>query len=273
MINPMEVNNINMEELSAQRSKLRRPRVHDEVLACLLKDIKSGIYETGEKLPSERHLMEQFGVGRPAVREALSALARMGLIEVTPGMRAKVCQLTLKPMLQEMRATLQVYSSTPEGWRQLLDTRQFFEMSAVRQLAKMVTEKQISSLEDILERQQESLDRSKIRDFALADIDFHRTLVECLENPFLSLLAQAFGDWLLTPMYASMQVRQQSELCFQAHSSILDAVKARNPDLAEQKMWEHLVEMRRFYQEDMMPEWTERDVEGLLPSAGLAEKS
>lgn len=272
MNNPLDQDPFVTEEQSAQRHKVRRPRVHDEVLACLLKDIKGGVYEEGQKLPSERDLMEYFGVGRPAVREALSALARMGLIEVTPGMRAKVCQLTLKPMLQEMRATLQVYSSTPDGWRQLLDTRQFFEMSAVRQLAQRVTEKQIASLRAILDRQQESLDRSKIRAFALADIDFHRTMVECLDNPFLSLLAQAFGDWLLTPMYASMQVRQQSELCFQAHSSILEAVIARDPDQAEQKMWQHLVEMRRFYQEDMMPEWTESDVEGILPSAGLVEK-
>ena len=80
-------NNGSAERLQGRRRSIQRPRVHVEVLSCLLEDIQSGVYQVGQKLPSERELMDEFGVGRPAVREALSALARMGLIEVSPGMR------------------------------------------------------------------------------------------------------------------------------------------------------------------------------------------
>ncbi len=91
-----------------RRRNIQRPRVHTEVLTCLLEDIRAGVYQEGQKLPSERELMEEFGVGRPAVREALSALGRMGLIEIWPVIRARVCFLSLTPLRGEMRSTLQI---------------------------------------------------------------------------------------------------------------------------------------------------------------------
>ena len=102
-MNTENTKNTDAEAQAGRRRSIQRPRVHTEVLSCLLDDIQSGVYQVGQKLPSERELMDEFGVGRPAVREALSGLARMGLIEVSPGMRARVCRLTLKPLLREMR--------------------------------------------------------------------------------------------------------------------------------------------------------------------------
>lgn len=235
-----------------RRRNIQRPRVHTEVLTCLLEDIRAGVYQEGQKLPSERELMEEFGVGRPAVREALSALGRMGLIEISPGMRARVCKLTLKPLLSEMRATLQIYSSLPDGWRQLHDLRLFFETSVVRQLARQVTDEQLRSLREILANQRNFLDKSEIRSFAEADIAFHRALMEFLGNPFLGLLAEGFGGWLITPLYASMQVRRQSERSYTAHVAVFDALQERNAELAERAMHSHLEEMRGIYLVDLM---------------------
>ena len=134
-MNTESSNNTDAEAQAGRKRSIQRPRVHTEVLSCLLDDIQSGVYQVGQKLPSERELMDEFGVGRPAVREALSGLARMGLIEVSPGMRARVCRLTLKPLLREMRATLEIYSSSADGWRQLHDLRLFFETAVVRRMA------------------------------------------------------------------------------------------------------------------------------------------
>ena len=87
-----------------------------------------------------------------------------------------------------------------------------------------------------------------------ADIDFHRYLVECMDNNFLGLLAEGFAGWLITPLYASLQVRKQSERSYRAHVGVYEALKKRDPDLAEKAMRAHLDEMRGIYQVDVMVE-------------------
>ena len=248
----VNTNNSSTERLQGRRRSIQRPRVHVEVLSCLLEDIQSGVYQVGQKLPSERELMEEFGVGRPAVREALSALARMGLIEVSPGMRARVCRLTLNPLLREMRATMEIYSSTHDGWRQMHELRQFFETAVARRMARHMTDEQMVELERILQKLRGLLDDSAIREFAEADIEFHRYLVNCVGNNFLDIVSDGFAGWLITPLYASMQVRQQSELAYEAHVRIFEALKKRDADAAEEAMRAHLEEMRGIYQVDVM---------------------
>ena len=54
-----------------ERETITRRRLSDEVVDRLEGLIHSGEFGLGDKLPSERDLMERFGVGRPSVREAL----------------------------------------------------------------------------------------------------------------------------------------------------------------------------------------------------------
>ena len=53
---------------------IQRRKLYQEVVDRLVERISSGMYRPGDKLPSERELMTQFGVGRPAVREAMQSL-------------------------------------------------------------------------------------------------------------------------------------------------------------------------------------------------------
>ena len=65
--------------------QIQRRKLYQEVLDRLLERIRSGEIPPGAHLPSERELMEFYGVGRPAVREALQALERSGIVEITHG--------------------------------------------------------------------------------------------------------------------------------------------------------------------------------------------
>jgi GntR family transcriptional repressor for pyruvate dehydrogenase complex len=85
------------------RREIQRRKLYEDVADMLLEDIRNGVYEVGQKLRSEHALMEEFGVGRPAVREALAKLARMGVIEIRPGMRARICPVKITPLLRVRR--------------------------------------------------------------------------------------------------------------------------------------------------------------------------
>ena len=74
--------------------RVRRRKLYEEVAEELERLIQDGDYAPADQLPSERDLMRQFGVGRPAIREALFHLGKMGLIELRSGERARVTRPT-----------------------------------------------------------------------------------------------------------------------------------------------------------------------------------
>ena len=67
-----------------------RRKLSQAVLERLLERIRAGEFAPGAQLPSERELMEAYGVGRPAIREAMQKLERAGILTITHGERAKV---------------------------------------------------------------------------------------------------------------------------------------------------------------------------------------
>ena len=67
-----------------------RRKLRDGVLEQLLEAVERGAYRPGAELPSERELMAQMGVGRPAVREAMIKLEQRGLIAIAHGRRARL---------------------------------------------------------------------------------------------------------------------------------------------------------------------------------------
>ena len=70
--------------------QLGRQTLSQAVSAAVLERIRSGEFGPGDRLPTEKMLMEEYGVGRNSVREAVQALVTLGLVEVRPGRGATV---------------------------------------------------------------------------------------------------------------------------------------------------------------------------------------
>lgn len=75
---------------SAPTDPIPRRKLYQEVMDRLIEWIGSGEFAPGDQLPSERELMQRFQVGRPAIREAMQNLDRMGIIVISHGERARV---------------------------------------------------------------------------------------------------------------------------------------------------------------------------------------
>lgn len=65
--------------------QIKTKKIYEEVAEALLESIKSGELEPGDKLDSVQALADSFQVSRSAVREALSALKAMGMVEMKQG--------------------------------------------------------------------------------------------------------------------------------------------------------------------------------------------
>ena len=105
--------------------------------------IRQGEIAEGDALPSERDLMAAFGVGRPSIRDALSALARKGLVKISSGERTRVTRPSADTIISELSGMSKDFLSQPNGLKYFDQLRKFFESSLVRYAAEHATEEQI----------------------------------------------------------------------------------------------------------------------------------
>ena len=220
-------------------------KLHESVAELLLDDIKNGVYQVGQELPSERALMEEFGVGRPAVRESMAKLARIGVLEIKHGMRSKVRSVTIAPLLNEMDSAVKMSLLTRDGQRHLQQLRLLFETAVVRAIAKTVTDEQLKAIEGLQHRSELAI--GDVAKFADMDVLFHRALGEAAGNPFITGIFDAFGKWLLDQRLTNFTNPKRPRVALEAHGRILEALKARDPDKAEKAVLAHLEDVHQHY--------------------------
>ena len=230
----------------AARREVQRRRLHDDVARHLLDDIRRGRYEVGEGLPSERDLMEEFGVGRPAVREAMSKLQRMGLIDIRAGSRARVCKPSASSLLEEMGGLVQVMLATLETRRDLQWLRGLFEAALTRFAARVISPDQLAELAANLAEQRDAL--SDIPRFAQLDMQFHRLIASTAQRDLVLELHEALSGWLLEQRMVTLSTAGQPLVALQAHEVILEALRQGDADQAERAMAGHLHQIQTLYQ-------------------------
>src|SRR5439155_25188427 len=145
-------------------------------------------------IPSERELMREFGVGRPAVREALFHLKNMGLIELRSGERAMVTRPTAGVVVESLAGMARHMLSQPDGVRNFQDARLFFEAGLARHAARHATEGELSELKSTLEANRRAID--DLPRFERSDVDFHYVLAVIPKNPIFPAIHAAIVEWL-----------------------------------------------------------------------------
>src|SRR5262245_21134195 len=112
-----------------QQVPVKRRKVYEEVAQRLEDMMLSGALRPGDVLPAERELVETFGVGRSAIREALFALQRMGLVSIRNGERAYVTKPTPEVVVGELSGAVRHLLAQPEGARHMQQARTLHEAS------------------------------------------------------------------------------------------------------------------------------------------------
>jgi DNA-binding FadR family transcriptional regulator len=227
--------------------KIVRRKLSDEVFDRLLKDIETGLYTPGGHVPSERELMAAYGVGRPAIREAMQRLEKLGLIVITHGERARVSQPTVADVIGQIEhAARHMLATQPQSLSQLQDARIFFEIGMVREAARQASAEDIARLETALATQAAHLQKDSGR-FVGADMDFHTAIAGISRNGVLEAVSRAMLHWL-SMFHASLLLWKGHEtVTLQEHRIILDAIIAHDEDAAAEAMRTHLLRSRGLF--------------------------
>jgi GntR family transcriptional repressor for pyruvate dehydrogenase complex len=216
---------------------IRRRKLYEDVADHLDRMIQTGNYAQADRLPSERDLMKQFGVGRPAVREALFHLRKMGVVELRSGERARVTRPTPRLVIDTLSGAARHMLAEPNGVRQFQAARTFFEAGLARHAAKFATPEEIDDLARALANNRGSI--GDLDRFQRTDVGFHYVLAVISGNSIFLAMHAAFAEWLLEQRKTTLAAGED-EIAYDAHRAIFEAVAARDPDRAEGAMREHL---------------------------------
>ncbi|MBB4066312.1 DNA-binding FadR family transcriptional regulator [Gellertiella hungarica] len=223
-----------------------RRKLSDEVFDRLERMITSGELKPGDEMPSERELMERFGVGRPAIREAMQALAGKGLVSISHGERARVLRLTAESLFRQVDLTAKIMlQQSTDSLEHLKAARIFFEKGMAHEAALRACDSDIADLAEILETQRRALGDAEA--FIAADMAFHTRIAAISGNPIFRGLSEAMLAWLRTYHTDMLIWTGKEELTLAEHRDILERLAARDADGAEQAMRKHLERSAALY--------------------------
>lgn len=213
-------------------------RASDAVVEAIESRIASGKLETGKPLPAERELMEEFGISRTVVREAISTLASRGLIESRPRFRPVVRKPDYETILNVSGNILQHLLAEADGVRNLYQCRVFLERGLVRDAAVVATKEHIAELKAALAANYEALDDTP--EFFRTDMAFHAVLYRIPGNPVFPVFHEGFMSWL-HPHWENMnRPPGHNETNYKAHKKIYEAILERDPERAEKALLDHM---------------------------------
>jgi DNA-binding FadR family transcriptional regulator len=225
---------------------IQRRKLYQEVLDRLQQRIRSGELAPGDHLPSERELMDVYGVGRPAVREALQELARSGIVEITHGERARVVVPTANLLIKQVAGGARHLLQTQPGMLEhLRQARVFLESGVARMAAERATPADVERLRSRLADHRAAKDQ--VERFLACDMAFHREIATITGNPIFPATVEAVFNWANEYYQSIVRAPGAEEVTLAEHQRIIDAIAARDPDEAVQAMRDHLLRANELY--------------------------
>ena len=225
---------------------IQRRKLYQEVLERLLVRIRAGEFPPGGQLPSERQLMAAYVVGRPAVREALFTLQRMGLISITHGDRARIVAVSADTAIRQVSEMARfLLETSPDSLDHLKNARLFFEVGMVRIAAQKATAADIERLRAALDEHRTALKDG--HEFLAKDLAFHRTIASISGNPIFEAVSRAMLEWLERFHEGLVRAPGREPVGFAEHTRIVNCIAKHDAEGAARAMTAHLTRANKLY--------------------------
>ena len=225
---------------------IARRKLSHEVQERLLAALRAGEYPVGALMPSERELMARYAVGRPAVREAMQALQRMGLVDIVHGEGARVRALDAGTVIGQISDNaMHLLSGSPALLEELKEARLTFEVAMARRAAQHTRKADLSALRDALEAHRTA--QGDPQAFLETDMAFHRAIAAVSGNSVFMAVSQAMLHWLQQFHGDLVRAPGVERTTFAEHEQLFERIAAKDPDGAAAIVTAHLTRAHRHY--------------------------
>ena len=218
-------------------------KLYMKVVNSLINQIQSGIYTIGDKLPAERKLVDELGVSRTNVREAMVVLEMHGIAEIVSGSGV---------ILKKDDFTgihIGSLADTVISINEVLETRKVIEPKIAELAAERITEDEIKELENylMLMRSSQFISDRELRKAASIDADsqFHNCIARACRNAMLSQIQKEIFATHLNNETRKRMDKLASEPAVDGywiddHTKIFEAIRKRDPEQAEKAVLIHI---------------------------------
>src|SRR6266536_5156058 len=169
-------------------------RVFEQIAEQIEKRILDGELRSGDRLPTERDMAEQFQVSRTAVREAMKILAQKGLVDMRPGRGTIVIDGARKAMQNSIDLLMKMKLGEVGGSDNLVEVRTILEIEIAALAAARATEKEIAAMREAIRVMDESLNDADA--YIVADNSFHEALAQATQNALILILIKSIVNLL-----------------------------------------------------------------------------
>lgn len=211
-----------------ERSSLKKM-----VIAALKQFIMDNQLKAGDKFPTERKLMEMFGVSRSVVREALSYLENTGVIRIRQGQGAFLNETNMSHLLENFFFLWKINGGKIEEIQSL---RVIFESAAIDEVIKLDREDNIVVLMEAITKGEEAETKAEYRQ---ADIDFHVGLLEATGNHLFIQMSHVITQYFFESTHIILS-REECDRVIAEHRSIVEAIQKKDSGTAKALLAHHM---------------------------------
>jgi len=218
---------------------IQQQKIYEQIVEQIKVMITEGNLKPGDKLPAERVLAENLNVSRASVREALSALHLLGLLEIKSGEGTFIKQSDVNSIIQPLALLLLMERDTA---LEILQVRKGLEVEAAGLAAVNASDSDIKKLGKIIDDMEKQMQKSALGEFT--DWEFHFALAHATGNTLLVRLMNTISDTMQKTIKINREKLFKTEgnqqILFKQHYDVFVAVRNRDVEAARNKMYEHL---------------------------------
>lgn len=217
---------------------IKTKKIYEEIVEQLKDMITRGELKPGEKLPAERDMAESLGVSRASVREALTALEAIGILDIRPGDGTFVRQTNISETFAPLALVLAVERNPG---KQLMEVRRVLETESAALAAVRATEENLTKIEESLAKMKAAESIPLAVEY---DLKFHFAIAEATQNTILLRIMNTVADLMHITFRANREklyaIPDKSSQVIAEHDAIYHAIRERKPEKARQYMLEHI---------------------------------
>lgn len=178
--------------------KIVRDGVSHQVYGQLKENVVKGVWQPGEKIPSENQLVTLFGVSRASIRMAIQKMIAYGLLESRVGDGTYVREFKPGTYINELVS----FSLKPEDQLEIMEFRKALETEALKLAAKRASDEDIAELERIHLRAREAFKKLDLETYFKEDLQFHIQIFRMTKNSIFVTTVNTLGDILFSHFYS-----------------------------------------------------------------------